>query len=95
MQDWSKYIEQNYKEDVLPGLLAEGYQVLEDDLIACYRNVDLQKGDARIRLVCVPFDLDDFDERLNDEERSYELDDVEWYTFEIYDEEGVMLAGNL
>jgi hypothetical protein len=95
MQDWSKYIEQNYKEDVLPGLLAEGYQVLEDDLIACYRNVDLQKGDARIRLVCVPFDLDDFDEKLNDEERSYELDDVEWYTFEIYDEEGVMLAGNL
>jgi hypothetical protein len=95
MQDWSKYIEQNYKEDVLPGLLAEGYQVLEDDLIACYRNVDLQKGDARIRLVCVPFDLDDFDERLNDEERSYELDDVEWYTFEIYDEEGVMLAGDL
>ena len=95
MQDWSKYIEQNYKEDVLPGLLAEGYQVLEDDLIACYRNVDLQKGDARIRLVCVPFDLDDFDEKLNDEERSYELDDVEWYTFEIYDEEGVMLAGDL
>ena len=95
MQDWSKYIEQNYKEDVLPGLLAEGYQVLEDDLIACYRNVDLQKGDARIRLVCVPFDLDDFDERLNDEERSYELDDVKWYTYEIYDEEGVMLAGDL
>jgi len=95
MQDWSKYIEQNYKEDVLPGLLAEGYQVLEDDLIACYRNVDLQKGDARIRLVCVPFDLDDFDEKLNDEERSYELDNVEWYTFEIYDEEGVMLAGDL
>lgn len=95
MQDWSKYIEQNYKEDVLPGLLAEGYQVLEDDLIACYRNVDLQKGDARIRLVCVPFDLDDFEEKLNDEERSYELDDVEWYTFEIYDEEGVLLAGNL
>ena len=95
MQDWSKYIEQNYKEDVLPGLLAEGYQVLEDDLIACYRNVDLQKGDARIRLVCVPFDLDDFEEKLNDKERSYELDDVEWYTFEIYDEEGVMLAGDL
>ena len=95
MQDWSKYIEQNYKEDVLPGLLAEGYQVLEDDLIACYRNVDLQKGDARIRLVCVPFDLDDFDEKLNDEERSYELDDVKWYTYEIYDEEGVMLAGDL
>ena len=92
MQDWSKYIEQNYKEDVLPGLLAEGYQVLEDDFIACYRNVDLQKGDARIRLVCVPFDLDDFDERLNDEERSYELDDVEWYTFEIYDEEGNLLT---
>ena len=44
---------------------------------------------------CVPFDLDDFDEKLNDEERSYELDDVKWYTYEIYDEEGVMLAGDL
>jgi hypothetical protein len=94
MQDWSQYIERPYKE-VLEELKAEGYQVVGDDLIACYRNFDLQKGDARIQLVCVPFDLDDFDEKLNDEERSYELDDVEWYTFEIYDEEGVMLAGNL
>ena len=94
MQDWCRYIEKPYHE-VLEELRAEGYQVVGDDLIACYRNVDLQKGDARIRLVYVPFDLDDFDEKLNDEERSYELDDVEWYTFEIYDEEGVMLAGNL
>ena len=44
---------------------------------------------------CAPFDLDDFEEKLNDKERTYELDDVEWYTFEIYDEEGVMLAGDL
>ena len=94
MYDWSKYIERPYQE-VLEELRAEGYQVVGNDLIACYRNVDLQKGDARIRLVCVPFDLDDFDEKLNDEERSYELDDVDWYTFEIYDEEGAMLAGDL
>ena len=61
MQDWCRYIEKPYQE-VLEELRAEGYQVVGDDLIACYRNVDLQKGDARIRLVCVPFDLDDFDE---------------------------------
>ncbi|MBQ9190814.1 MAG: hypothetical protein IJ142_04315 [Bacteroidaceae bacterium] len=94
MQDWGQYIERPYKE-VLEELRAEGYQVVGDDFIACYRNVDLQKGDARIRLVCVPFDLDDFDDKLNDKEKTYELDNVEWYTFEIYDEEGVMLAGNL
>ena len=47
MQDWSQYIERPYKE-VLEELKAEGYQVVGDDLIACYRNVDLQKGDARI-----------------------------------------------
>ena len=94
MQDWCRYIEKPYHE-VLEELRAEGYQVVGDDLIACYRNVDLQKGDARIRLVCVPSDLDDFDDKLNDKEKTYELDDVEWYTFEIYDEEGVMLAGNL
>ena len=44
MQDWNKYVERPYQE-VLEELKAEGYQV---------RNVDLQKGDARIRLVCVP-----------------------------------------
>lgn len=68
MQDWSQYIERPYKE-VLEELKAEGYQVVGDDLIACYRNFELQKGDARIQLVCVPFDLDDFDEKLNDKER--------------------------
>ena len=44
MQDWSQYIERPYQE-VLEELKAEGYQVVGDDLIACYRNVDLQKGD--------------------------------------------------
>ena len=53
MQDWNKYVERPYQE-VLEELKAEGYQVVSDGLIACYRNVDLQKGDARIRLVCVP-----------------------------------------
>jgi len=91
MQDWSQYIGKPYQE-VLEELKAEGYQVVGDDLIACYRNVDLQKGDARIQLVCAPFDMDDFEEKLNDKENSYELDDVDWYTFEIYDEEGNLLA---
>ena len=86
MHDWSKFIERPYQE-VLEELRAEGYQVVGDDLIACYRNVDLQKGDARIRLVCAPFDLNDFEEKLNDKENNYELDDVDWLTFEIYDEE--------
>jgi hypothetical protein len=93
MQVWGQYIERPYKE-VLEELKAEGYQVVGDDLIACYRNVDLQEGDARIRLVCVPFDLDDFDEKLNDKERTYELGDVDWYTFEIYDEDGYLLTDN-
>ena len=91
MQDWGQYIERPYKE-VLEELKAEGYQVVGDDLIACYRNIDLQKGDFIIRLVCAPFDLDDFEEKLNDKERIYESDNVDWYTFEIYDEDGVMLA---
>ncbi|MBR3546035.1 MAG: hypothetical protein IKN86_00545 [Bacteroidaceae bacterium] len=91
MQDRSKFIERPCQE-VLEELRTEGYQVVGDDLIACYRNVDLQKGDARIRLVCVPFDLDDFDDKLNDKEKTYELDNVEWYTFEIYDEEGNLLT---
>ena len=93
MQDWGLYIERPYQE-VLEELRAKGYQVVDDDLIACYRNVDLQKSDARIRLVCVPFDLDDFDEKLNDKERTYELGDVDWYTFEIYDEDGYLLTDN-
>ena len=89
MQDWSKCVEKPYQE-VLEELKAEGYQVMSDGLIACYRNVDLQKGDFKIRLVCAPFD----DEKLNDKERTYELDDVDWYTFEIYDEEGDLLTDN-
>ena len=88
---WSKCVERPYQE-VLEELKAEGYQVVGDDLIACYWNVDLKKGDARIRLVCVPFDLDDFDGNLNDKENTYELDGVDWYTFEIYDEEGKLLT---
>ena len=91
MQDWSQYIERPYQE-VLEELKAEGYQVVGDDLIACYRNVDLKKGDLKIRLVCAPFDLDDFDGNLNDKERTYKLDDVDWYTFEIHDEEGNLLT---
>ena len=91
MQDWGQYIERPYQE-VLEELKAEGYQVVGDDFIACYRNVDLQKGDARIRLVFAPFNLDGFEEKLNDKENSYELDDVDWYTFENYDEEGNLLA---
>lgn len=91
MQDWGQYIERPYQE-VLEELKAEGYQVVGDDLIACYRKVDLQKGDYKIRLVCAPSNMDDFDGKLNDKERTYELDDVDWRTFEIYDEEGVMLA---
>lgn len=42
MQDWSKCVEKPYQE-VLEELKAEGYQVVSDGLIACYRNVDLQK----------------------------------------------------
>jgi hypothetical protein len=91
MQDWSQYIERPYQE-VLEELKAEGYQVVGDDLIACYRNVNLQKGDFKIQLVCAPFDMDDFDGKLNDKERTYELDDVDWRTFEIYDEEGNLLT---
>lgn len=91
MQDWGQYIERPYQE-VLEELKAEGYQVVGDDLIACYRNVDLQKGDARIRLVFAPFNLDGFEENLNDKENNYELDDVDWYTFEIYDEGGNLLT---
>lgn len=91
MQDWSKCVEKPYQE-VLEELKAEGYQVVSDGLIACYRNVDLQKGDFKIRLVCAPFDLDDFDGNLNDKEDTYELDGVDWYTFEIYDEEGNLLT---
>ena len=93
MQNWSICVERPYQE-VLEELKAEGYQVVSDGLIACYRNVDLQKCDFKIRLVCAPFDLDDFDEKLNDKERTYELDDVDWYTFEIYDEEGHLLTDN-
>ena len=91
MQDWGQYIERPYQE-VLEELKAEGYQVVGDDLIACYRNVDLQKGDARIQLVFAPFNLDGFEEKLNDKENNYELDDVDWYTFEIYDEGGNLLT---
>jgi hypothetical protein len=36
--------------------------------------------------------LDDFDGNLNDKEDTYELDGVDWYTFEIYDEEGNLLT---
>lgn len=80
---WSKCVERPYKE-VLEELRAEGYQVVSDGLIACYRNVDLQKGDFKIRLVCAPFDLDDFDEKAKSEEE-FSLDAVEWYVEDVYE----------
>jgi len=53
MQDWSKYIERPYRE-VLAELKAKGYQVVDDCLIAGYRNTELQKDDINIQLVCDP-----------------------------------------
>lgn len=47
--------------------------MVSDGLIACYRNVDLQKGDFKIRLVCAPFDLDEWVE--NHRPRSWSVQD--------------------
>ena len=91
MQDWSQYIVRSYQE-VLEELKAEGYQVVDDGLFAGYRNTEMQKDDIKIQLACAPVDMDDFDEKLNEKERTYELDDVDWYTFEIYDEAGNLLT---
>lgn len=91
MQDWSQYIGRSYQE-VLEELKAEGYQVVDDGLFAGYRNTEMQKDDIKIQLACAPVDMDDFDEKLNEKERTYELDDVDWYTFEIYDEAGNLLT---
>ena len=54
----------------------------------------MSQGKIGAMLVCVPFDLDNFDEKLNDKGRTYELDDVDWYTFEIYDEESKLLTND-
>ena len=67
MQDWSNYIEMPYKE-VLAELKAEGYRVVDDCLIAGYRNTELQKDDINIQLVCDPEDMDDFEEKERSEE---------------------------
>ena len=91
MQDWSQYIGRSYQE-VLEELKAEGYQVVDDGLFAGYTNTEMQKDDIKIQLACAPVDMDDFDEKLNEKERTYELDDVDWYTFEIYDEAGNLLT---
>lgn len=83
MQDWSKYIERPYKE-VLAELKAEGYQVVDDCLIAGYRNTELQKDDINIQLLCDPVDLDDFEEKERSEE-VFSLDDSEWVVEDVFE----------
>ena len=83
MQDWSKCIERPYRE-VLAELKAEGFQVVDDCLIAGYRNTELQKDDIKIQLACAPVDMDDFEEKERSEE-VFSLDDVEWYVEEVYE----------
>ena len=83
MQDWSKYIEMPYKE-VLAELKAEGYQVVDDCLIAGYRNTELQKDDINIQLVCDPEDMDDFEEKERSEE-VFSLDDSEWIVEDVFE----------
>ena len=84
MLDWSKYIEQNYKEDALPGLLAEGYQVVEDELgIYDYRNILLKKDDITIELLC-DCDREEF-ERMEKEEEEHSLDDLDWWVVDVFE----------
>ena len=83
MQDWSKYIERPYKEG-LAELIAEGYQVVDDYLIAGYRNTELQKDDINIQLLCDPVDMDDFEEKERSEE-VFSLDDSEWIVEDVYE----------
>jgi len=83
MQDWSKYIERPYRE-VLADLIAEGYQVVDDCLIAGYRNTELQKDDIKIQLVCAPEDMDDFEEKERSEE-VFSLDDSEWIVEDVFE----------
>ena len=82
--DWSKYIERPYRE-VLVELKAEGYRVVDDCLIAGYRNTELQKDDINIQLVCVPVDMDDFEEKEKSEEE-FSLDAVEWYVEDVFED---------
>lgn len=83
MQDWSKYIERPYRE-VLAELKAEGYQVVDDCLIAGYRNTELQKDDINIQLVCDPEDMEDFEEKERSEE-VFSLDDSEWIVEDVFE----------
>lgn len=83
MQDWSKYIERPYRE-VLAELKAEGYQVVDDCLIAGYRNTELQKDDINIQLVCDPDDMEDFEEKERSEE-VFSLDDSEWVVEDVFE----------
>lgn len=83
MQDWSNYIEMPYKE-VLAELKAEGYRVVDDCLIAGYRNTELQKDDINIQLVCDPEDMDDFEEKERSEE-VFSLDDSEWIVEDVFE----------
>ena len=83
MQDWSNYIEMPYKEG-LAELKAEGYRVVDDCLIAGYRNTELQKDDINIQLVCDPEDMDDFEEKERSEE-VFSLDDSEWIVEDVFE----------
>ena len=83
MQDWSKYIERPYRE-VLAELKAEGYQVVDDCLIAGYRNTELQKDDINIQLVCDPDDMEDLEEKERSEE-VFSLDDSEWVVEDVFE----------
>ena len=82
MPDWSKYIERPYIE-VLEELKVEGYQVVDDDLFAGYRNTELQKDDIKIQLASAPIDMDDFEEKAKSEDE-FGLDAVEWYVEDVY-----------
>ena len=84
MQDWSKFIEQNYKGDVLPGLLEEGCQVVEDDLgVYGYRNAVLKKGDITIEVVCC-CDMEEFESMYNAEEE-HGIDELDWWVLDIFE----------
>ena len=84
MQDWSKYIEQNYNEDALPRLLAEGYQLEKDDWGAYgHRNAVLKKDDITIEVVCC-CDIEEY-ERMDKAEDVFGLDDFDWWVLDIFE----------
>ena len=86
--EFSIYLEKELSE-VLSGLSAVGFIIRKDELgSGAFRNVVLSKGDDEIELVCVPMEIDEYQDGL------ISAEDAQWWVEDLFDN-GVSLWDGL